>query len=303
METSMVKNILVIQMAKMGDFLQTTPLLYGIKQKHPKASLAVLTDTRCVDLASGVPFVDEIIPLDLTSFHHKINDSQCSMFEKYGYLAQQLSSLRRRHFDLIYNINFSKMTALLTQFFQNSQVIGYRLESGSHRLLGERWASFIFHLMRYRRIMRINLVDLWANYQNGDYLPCTGLFFHGKGQEDTATDWLSKDKDTIVVGLQMGCGGRLRQWPVEYFADLAYRLVQDLGARVILFGSKAERHLTKQFHDEWRSLAGRRPVPEEVTDLIGKTTISQLAPVLIKCHVLIGGGTGSIHLATAVGKR
>jgi len=302
METSMVKNILVIQMAKMGDFLQTTPLLYGIKQKHPKASLAVLTDIRCVDLASGVSFVDEIIPFNLASLHHKINDSQCSMFEKYSYLAQQLSSLKMRHFDLIYNINFSKMTALLSQFFENSQIIGYRLEPRNHSLIGERWASFIFHLMRYRRIMRINLVDLWANYENGDHAPSSSLFFHTNGTENIPIKLLTSN-DSLVIGLQMGCGGRLRQWPTEYFADLAYKLVQNFGACIVLFGSKAERHLGKQFDDEWRSLAGRRPVPEEVTDLIGKTTISQLAVSLEKCSLLITGDTGTMHLATAVGTR
>ena len=150
--------------------------------------------------------------------------------------------------------------------------------------------------------MRINLVDLWANYENGDHAPSSSLFFHTNGTENIPIKLLTSS-DSLVIGLQMGCGGRLRQWPTEYFADLAYRLVQDLEARVVLFGSKAERDLGKQFHDEWCSLAGRRPAPEEVTDLIGKTTISQLAASLEKCNLLITGDTGTMQLATAVGTK
>ncbi|MCK4825705.1 hypothetical protein KA005_58700, partial [bacterium] len=154
----MVKNILVIQLTKMGDFLQTTPLLYGIKQKYPRANLAVMTDTRCVEIASDVSFIDEVIPLGLTSLHRKINDSQCSIFEKYSYLTQESSSLRGRHFDLIYNISFSKIPALLCQFFKNSKLIGYRLDPKMHKLIKEPWVSFIFHLMRHRNMLRFNLV-------------------------------------------------------------------------------------------------------------------------------------------------
>ena len=302
MRTSSIKRILVIQLTKMGDFLQTTPLLYGIKQKHSRANLAVMTDTRCVDLASGVSFIDEIIAFDLASVHYKINDSQCSIFEKYGYLTQQLSSLRGRHFDLIYNINFSKIPALLCQFFKNNKVIGYRLDPQMHKLIKEPWVSFIFHLMRHRNMLRFNLVDLLASYENGDHGPSPSLLFHTYGAENNPIELLTSN-DSLVIALQMGCGGDLRRWPMEYFADLAYKLVKDLGARVVLFGIKGERDLGEQFENEWCRIAGNRPREGDVIDLMGKTNISQLAASLEKCNLLITGDTGTMQLATAVGTK
>ena len=292
----------MIQLTKMGDFLQTTPLLYGIKQKYPRANLAVMTDTRCVEIASDVSFIDEVIPLDLTSLHRKINDSQCSIFEKYDYLNGLLSDLKGRPFDLVYNINFSKIPALLCQLFENSNVIGYRLDPKTHKLIKEPWVSFIFHLMRHRNMLRFNLVDLLASYENGDHAPSPTLFFHTNGTENIPIEHLTSN-DSLVIGLQMGCGGDLRRWPVDYFAALAHRLVKGLGARVVLFGSKAERHLEERFIDEWSGLTGMRSSPEEVIDLMGKTNISQLAASLEKCNLLITGDTGTMQLATAVGTK
>lgn len=302
MKSVSIKDILVIQLTKMGDFLQTTPLLYGIKQKYPSARLSVLIDTRCVEVASGVPFIDHIIPFSLTSLRQKISDSQFSLYEKHSYVAQQLSLFKMRHFDIVYNINFSKITALLCEFFKDSKIIGYRLQPGTHKLVGKRWASFIFHLMRHRNMLRFNLVDLLASYEYGDYSPCPELFFHTNGAECIPID-LPTSEDSLIIGLQMGCGGTLRQWPVDYFTDLAHRLVQDLGFRVVLFGSKEERHLGKRFKDEWFHLTGQSLPPDNVIDLIGKTTISQLAAALKRCSLLISGDTGTMHLATAVGTR
>ncbi len=89
----------------------------------------------------------------------------------------------------------------------------------------------------------------------------------------------------------------------SFLASLAHRLATRHGTQIILFGGKGEEYLGKQFHDEWVRLAGQRPTADTVMDLIGKTTLPQLAEALKKCDLLISGDTGTMHLATAVGTR
>ena len=155
-------NILVIQMAKMGDLIQTTPLLDRIRKNYPEAILSVLVDSRYGAVASGLSNVDEIIRLDLEAIHRTINGSKISLSEKYKYVAHELKQLGKRSFDRIYNINSSMITALICLLFRKAEIIGYRLDPLTRRHLGENWVKFILHLIRHRRIMRINLVDLWA---------------------------------------------------------------------------------------------------------------------------------------------
>jgi len=67
--------------------------------------------------------------------------------------------------------------------------------------------------------------------------------------------------------------------------------VQDLSrdARVVVFGSEAERERT-------RFVAG-----EVAIDLGGKTDLPMLAAGLAECGLVLGNDTGTLHLAAAVG--
>ncbi|MDY6973954.1 MAG: glycosyltransferase family 9 protein, partial [Thermodesulfobacteriota bacterium] len=76
-----------------------------------------------------------------------------------------------------------------------------------------------------------------------------------------------------------------------------------LGARLVFFGSKMEGNLGRKFRDEWHRVAGDTPLEDHSDDLIGKTTIPQLAATLKMCDLLISGDTGTMHLSAAVGTR
>ena len=295
----------------MGDFLQTTPLLYRIKRKYPEARLSVLVDAKCVEIASGVSLIDEIIPFDIGSVYQKINNDDNSIYEKYIFLDGRLKTFREKHFDLVYNINFSKIAALLVCFFPDSRIIGYRLKPSTHELLMPGWAGFMLQLMRDRKLMRINLVDLLAGYESLN--PHSGLspFFNVKESQAAAAAAAADDDDDgsaglnkgPLIGLQLGCGGDLRRWPAAFFAELAVRLIYDFKARIILFGSKAEIVLGKKFKKKLRLYDRNQALDKNLEDLTGKTNISQLAAALKRCDLLITGDTGTMHLATAVGTK
>jgi len=97
--------------------------------------------------------------------------------------------------------------------------------------------------------------------------------------------------DGPVVGLVPGAHASSRRWPAERFSALASRLAA-AGARVVLFGSAAERELSA------RVAAAADPAPE---DWAGRTPL----PVLVECFrrldFLVTNDTGPMHLAAAVG--
>jgi ADP-heptose:LPS heptosyltransferase len=302
--SSAVHRILVIQLTKMGDLLQTTPLLQRIRKHYPHAQITVLIDSKQAELCSNIPFIDRIISLDLTSIYDQMSKNHLPLFEKYNNLRRLLAPLQQDHFDRIYNLNFSKITTLLCQFFPTTKVVGYRLSPRLDRILKEGWVSFIFHLMRNRNRIRLNLVDLLACYENGNPFPSRRLLYGKESQESFAEEFSLPDGGKQrKIGLQLGCGGYLRRWPVSFFASLAHRLATRHGTQIILFGGKGEEYLGKQFQDEWFQLAGQNPAAGTVIDLIGKTSLPHLAEALKECDLLVSGDTGTMHLATAVGTR
>ena len=158
--------------------------------------------------------------------------------------------------------------------------------------------------MRERNLIRLNLVDLLASYEDNDSSPNRRLFYGKEVQNSSAEEFaLPEGGKQRKIGFQLGYSGYLRRWPVPFFVSLAHRLATRHGTQIILFGGKGEEYLGKQFQDEWIRLAGQRPAAAAVIDLIGKTSLPHLAEALKKCDLLIGGDTGTMHLATAVGTR
>ncbi|MGH7550322.1 MAG: glycosyltransferase family 9 protein [Gemmatimonadota bacterium] len=93
------------------------------------------------------------------------------------------------------------------------------------------------------------------------------------------------------VGLVPGANAASRRWPAGRFVELAERLGRD-GARVILFGSTAERPLTAEI------AAAATPEP---VDWAGLTPLPVLAECFRRIDFLVTNDTGPMHLAAAAG--
>lgn len=299
-DSFVVQNILVIQLTKMGDLLQTTPLLQRIRDRYPEASLSLLVDEKNVELARGIPILSDVIGIDLSALKKTVDHPEWKLSRKYKELSRSLSDLTARDFDLIYNINFSKISGRLAQLFGKSRIIGYEIGNDDALVSREPWVSFIFHLMGNRKLLRVNLVDLLAGYERRIGPKPHGLIYNGKFRKGVPTDLFIPARKGPTIGLQIGCGGELRRWPVECFASLAIRLIQELGARIILFGSQTEVDLGRRFFQAWEKESPQKPEPHWVCNLIGKTTIPELATRLENIDLLVTADTGTMHLAAAV---
>jgi ADP-heptose:LPS heptosyltransferase len=96
----------------------------------------------------------------------------------------------------------------------------------------------------------------------------------------------------LVIALNPGASNRIKCWSTARFAELGDRLIEELGARVVVIGGGDERDLADAI------LAGMR---HQARDLVGKVSLLQLGALLKRCTLLVSGDTGPLHLATAVG--
>jgi heptosyltransferase-2 len=86
--------------------------------------------------------------------------------------------------------------------------------------------------------------------------------------------------------------GPAKQWPPEYFADLARRLA-GVGLAIWVLGSDKERELGERIC----SAAGNN----RVTSLCGRTTLAEVVDVLAATRVAVSNDSGLLHVASAVG--
>lgn len=94
-----------------------------------------------------------------------------------------------------------------------------------------------------------------------------------------------------IVGLVPGAEWATKRWAPERFAELAAALHRD-GATVVLFGGPSERGTSARI----RALAG---VP--LRDSTGNS-IEEAVALLARCDLVVGGDTGLVHCARALGR-
>jgi heptosyltransferase-2 len=95
-----------------------------------------------------------------------------------------------------------------------------------------------------------------------------------------------------VVGLVPGAEWATKRWEPDGFAELA-RAFTGRGATVLLLGGPAERELAARI----LALAG-----EGVRDTTGNG-IDEAIALLARCDLVVGGDTGLVHCARALGRR
>ncbi|MFH1140047.1 MAG: glycosyltransferase family 9 protein [Pseudomonadota bacterium] len=296
--TAPESRILVIQLARFGDFLQTTPLLTALKARRPGARLFLLVNSPQAALARANPDVDEVLVADLGVWNH-IARNGGPYPEKIAALGRLARDLQPRDFDLVVNLNTSRLAALLAGLFRADRRAGPALGPDRAGLVPAPWADLIMNLMTRRRLIRFNLVDLLASYAEGGERTAAGLTYPVSAQARAqARAILPLPGPGPLVGFQLGSRHVSRQWPPDYFARLVLDLMEQYQAQPVFLGLESERPLGAEVKARLRDL--RADAPDRVTDLMGRTSLETLGGVAAGLDLLVAGDTGTMHLAAAV---
>ncbi|MEW6327171.1 MAG: glycosyltransferase family 9 protein [Thermodesulfobacteriota bacterium] len=295
----MVK-ILVIQLDRFGDTLWITPFLAGLAQAKAPCQISVLVRPEVAEALEGNPHIHEIITadwLDIGRTWPGMMVKGSELLSHYRRLSKVIANLRARNFDYVYNMNFKKMTTILTYLINSPQTIGFTLSRDGARLIKGAWVNYLGCLVTSREYNLFNMVDIFRRFEPA--LPSVhDLVFKVSPEErsaadDTLSGFGVKDGD-FLIGFQPGASTTKRIWPAAYFAELGDMLAGNFGARIVLFGVEGERYLGEEIE---------RRMQNPAINLIGKTTIPRLAAFLERCRCLVSNDTGPMHLAAAVGTK
>jgi lipopolysaccharide heptosyltransferase II len=104
---------------------------------------------------------------------------------------------------------------------------------------------------------------------------------------------LNLDASRFLVGMHPGASfGPAKRWPAERFAALADRLIGELRADVLIFGTASEAPLAA-------SIA--RAMKHAPTLVAGATTLTQMLALFANCRLVVTNDSGPMHLAAALG--
>lgn len=289
-------RILVVQTTRMGDVLQTSPLIQQIRDKHPEAHIAVLVRRMGKAIAERHPAVNEVILYDEDALYQDVSSKDSErLLRAYERTHRFIRELADGHFDLVYNVTHSIASAMLLKLAGVPRVAGAHLSGDWHFVLRGEWTTYFFTSVFSRDYNDLNLCDIFRNFAS-DAPPCRKLVFEVNDEDRRfAAELLREhhvDEGGFVACLQLGASENSKRWTEERFAGLAKRLSEEFNARIFLLGVKEEAPFGETFAKHAPGLA----VP-----LFGKTNLPQLAALLERANLLVSNDTGTMHLAAAVG--
>jgi len=293
------QNILILSLTRMGDLIQTTPLIQGLKDKHPNARITLMVSSDFEDVVSLIPGVDDSIIFNLRQFKDSNEWEDESWVKIYRYIESKLNSIRDKDYDLLVNLSHSRFSALMVHYLKVQNIIGFHCSDTGDRMTGHPWMQYFGTEPFNRNFNEFNLVEIFSRSAD---LDMTGREIQVLGG---STDFFSdegvafnspKSDHDLVIGFQIGSSLENRRWSTASFAELADLLVEKFNARILLFGVASESKSAAEMM-QLTNNKGR------VADLTGKTDLKQLTGLLKECDYLVTNDTGTMHLAAALNTK
>ena len=273
------ENILLIRLKSIGDILFTLPATQVVRDNFPDARIHFLVSKEYAEVVRGFPQVDEIIPFDRAVFRSKNPASIC---EK---TLRLLLRLRQRRFSCAIDFQGYGETEMLAWWSGAPERWGqvYRPSRG--------WA-YTQSLPRQRAIHPVeqNLALLRRcglcvkKIHNQYSLPAEAAV---EARRFFKANNLEIGRPTLF--LQPFTSSPHKNWPLENYLALA-RHYQSQGVQIIFGGSPSESRALE-------------PARSANFCVAAGTSLAVSAGLMNFSTLIVGGDTGLLHLATAMGRR
>lgn len=285
-------NVLVINLTRFGDILQTQPVISAFSKRGLKTALVCLSNfSGAADLLRDV---DNIFPLSGSKILAAVErdwKGGLGRFEKYCLDIEKTFSP-----DLVVNLTPSISARLLAmRLGKKCEVRGFALDEFGFNADTSGWAAFLQVASVNRGASPFNVVDLFRKVAGVDEAIEFKLAEVDSDKTDEAYQRLNREfgqKNGIFVGFQPGASEARRCWPADYFKRLGQMLWEQNHVIPVLLGTASEA-------DAGEKITEGQNFP--FVNLMGRTGLSELSAVLCSLKLLVTNDTGTMHLAAGLG--
>jgi len=272
-------KILVIDTAKIGDLVCSTPVFREIKKKFPQSYLAVGIRKQSYGVVQNNPHIDKFIFLN------------SKKYQRFLGRIKLIKEISKEKFNYSVNLNPHALNTILP-FWTG---IPNRITSAS-RLTGRiarLFSSFSNHRLEYKQ----HTLKLRHNLELLKFLGIKNFkenkeVFISKEERKRAEKFLKKNslkKSDFLVGITVTAGNKLKEWEPVKFSKLADKLIKELKAKIVFIGVPNDKAIIKRVTAKMRNKAV----------LVTNFKVCELAALLEKLRLFISVDTGPLYIAHA----
>ena len=281
-------KVLIVKTSALGDIVHSLPVLPYLQSALAGMEIDWLAEERFAPLLEGHPAIRKVHRVRTKEWRR--NWMEAGRRE----LPDLVRQLRREGYDAVLDLQGNSKSALF------ALVSGAPLRFGFDRRGVREWPNLLATNRRVPlsnddfHITERSLAIARRAFPGGEGGPLAGpLCAAAEALEAVDSDLKGFGARRKRVVIHYGTSWKTKLWPVESWGELASRLYDELGLLPVLtWGSEEEREVAWAI----RNLSGNR-----ANLWPRRGTLAEIVALLSRADLVIGGDTGPVHIAAAVG--
>jgi len=267
------RRFLVVRLGSLGDIVHTFPAVSSLKESFPASEIVWLTHPRWVELVASSRLTSEIWPVDSRDLSS---------------VRQIIAKIRRHSWKASIDYQGLWKAACLPFLGAVKTRVGFSSatirEFGVPLLYTHRVACRSTHIAEQNGELS---VCAGASHLTGRVTLCVAEVDQERVREELARGGVNR-----YVVLSPGGGWQSKCWPTERFGALSQRIQRELGFPCVINYAPGEEHLA----------AAVKAASGDAQSSVYDGELGPLMALLRGACCVVGGDTGPLHLATALGR-
>ncbi|MCR5176521.1 MAG: glycosyltransferase family 9 protein [Anaerovibrio sp.] len=276
-----IQSVLVVKLSAIGDVIHALPVSYAIKETYPDARVTWVVEPPAYDILKDNPYIDRIIVFEKKKFK-----SLKGFIKNYGPFTKILNADK---YDVSLDLQGLFKSAAIAWAAKAPLRLGTcNMREMSHKIsrpVVGRYAQghIVERYLDVVREMGCKVQDVVFPMEISDSDCNTAI---------NAMNHAGAHMDNPYVVLAVGANWPNKRWPTRYYAQLSDWLYGQKIIPVIIGGGALDAQLAAD-------IEGAVEIPP--INMVGKTTLKQLAYVIKNACAVVGGDTGPVHLSAGLG--
>lgn len=290
-------KILVVQMARLGDILQTLPTIQSLRRLHPKAEISVVVRSTFSDAAKLSTCIDKLIEFPSNeilgpSIQDRTNNRKLSL----GRLSRWIQKNLSEKYDLCLNLTFSDASSYLTGMVDATEKRGMNraIENGSDQLvISDAWSQYFYSQVLGKNLNMIHLNDLFLRIANAG-AGAWPLTLNTQALEKAPT--LNKFPDDKFIGVQLRASQPNKTLHADAWKKVCSTILEKTPqVHLVFFGSKEDVSFIEEVSAELDQ--------NRVMNVAGTCKFHEMVHMVRSCDYVVSPDTAMVHLTSICGTK
>ncbi|MFZ3122471.1 MAG: glycosyltransferase family 9 protein [Thermodesulfovibrionales bacterium] len=274
-----ISRILIIQTAKIGDLICSTPVFRAIKKKYPDAYISVIANPVTKELLEYNPNINEIITVKKTDYKGLSGKLKLS------------GLIRKGKYDIgiCLNPNIPFAVALFWGFVPVRLSVMPDFSGFTFKLA----SVFFTHLEKHASGRMVIETYMQMLKTIGISSSDISKEVYKSEEADIKAKQILEEINKPVIGIAVSSANKLKELGTEKIVKLIDLLLNAIDGNIVLIGSNQDKNISDM-------VLGSVIQNNRIINAAGKLSLSELPALIERLSLFIGVDTGIIYMADAL---